>query len=79
MTSPQALGCVVSFWKPDEEIGWRFSVDDLERQLARRNPVQLDTLFAEHSDCLCWNRPEGGSIGFPRVECSEREHRPVLR
>jgi aspartate/methionine/tyrosine aminotransferase len=45
----------------------------IDQQLARvrRNLARLDEFFGDFADCLRWNRPRGGSIGFPRVECAE--------
>ena len=28
-----SLGCEVSYWKPDEQNGWRFNLEDLEKQV----------------------------------------------
>ncbi len=41
----------------------------LGRQLARlrRNLDVLDQFFKEYRQLIAWNRPKGGSIGFPRL------------
>jgi aspartate/methionine/tyrosine aminotransferase len=45
----------------------------IARQLARirKNIAVLDEFFAAYDDCLAWNRPEGGSICFPRLLLSQ--------
>ncbi len=54
-------------------IALRNRVAIIEGQLARvrRNLARLDAFFEENGDCLRWTRPRGGSIGFPRVECTD--------
>ncbi len=46
-------------------------------QLSRvqRNLKRLDAFFEEYAECVRWNRPEAGSIGFPRIECADDAER----
>jgi aspartate/methionine/tyrosine aminotransferase len=41
----------------------------LEQQVSRvrKNVAVLDTFFERHPDLFSWNRPQGGSICFPRM------------
>jgi aspartate/methionine/tyrosine aminotransferase len=48
----------------------QFIVDSQMRRI-RRNIEILDSFFEEYGDCFEWNRPLGGSIGFPRLRASE--------
>lgn len=41
------------------------------RQRIARNLDVLDDFFIGYGDCLKWNRPLGGSIGFPRLLLQE--------
>jgi aspartate/methionine/tyrosine aminotransferase len=45
----------------------------IARQRARigKNIKILDVFFTKYSDCLCWNRPLGGSICFPRMSITD--------
>ena len=36
--------------------------------LLNRNLAVLDDFFEKHKDKIAWNRPRGGSIGFPRLK-----------
>ena len=35
------------------------------------NKLQLDDFFSKYSECMCWNRPSGGSICFPRMSLTD--------
>jgi aspartate/methionine/tyrosine aminotransferase len=43
------------------------------RQRARvaRNLGHVDRLFDERAELVRWNRPRAGSVGFPRVDCTD--------
>ena len=45
----------------------------ISKQMARirRNIKILDDFFSQYSDCMCWNRPLGGSICFPRMSTTD--------
>ena len=61
---------------PSEILGL-MAVRDCEniiaRQMARilKNISILDEFFSQYSDCMCWNRPLGGSICFPRMSLTD--------
>ena len=45
----------------------------IARQMARirANIKILDDFFSHYRDCMCWNRPLGGSICFPRMSITD--------
>jgi aspartate/methionine/tyrosine aminotransferase len=45
----------------------------IARQMVRirRNIKILDDFFSKYGDCMCWNRPMGGSICFPRMSITD--------
>lgn len=49
----------------------------VDRQLGRvsRNLGALDEFFKRHADQFTWNRPRGGSIGFPRLLGEQNSYR----
>jgi len=42
-----------------------------QRDRIERNLAHLDRFFEEHADWLRWQRPNAGSVGFPRVACAD--------
>jgi aspartate/methionine/tyrosine aminotransferase len=48
-------------------LGSREAILDGQLRRVRRNMDVLDTFFEQHRDFISWNRPKGGSIGFPRL------------
>jgi len=46
-----------------------------QRERIRRNLVRLGAFFEEYADCFRWNRPTGGTVGFPHVECADDSDR----
>ncbi len=57
---------------PSEILGlmaMRAREDIIARQMARirKNIKILDDFFSKYSDCMCWKRPLGGSVCFPRI------------
>jgi len=49
----------------------REAIVEAQRERLASNLGRLDTFFRDFSDCLQWQRPSAGSIGFPRVLCAE--------
>ena len=45
----------------------------IARQMTRirKNISILGDFFSKYSDCMCWNRPLGGSICFPRMSLTD--------
>ncbi len=43
----------------------------LQRSRVEENLLMLDGFFEEYSDCFRWNRPQSGSICFPRMKTVE--------
>jgi aspartate/methionine/tyrosine aminotransferase len=61
---------------PSEILGLmavRAREDIIARQMARirKNIKILDDFFSKYSDCMCWKRPLGGSICFPRISLTD--------
>jgi aspartate/methionine/tyrosine aminotransferase len=61
---------------PSEILGL-MAVRDRENIIARqmtrtrKNIKVLDDFFSKFSDCMCWHRPMGGSICFPRMSITD--------
>jgi len=42
-----------------------------QRTRIERNLVHLDGFFRTHNSRIHWHRPEAGSVGFPRIACTD--------